>query len=367
MSIHFNFDTPTRSTVARESVVSFAGWVFSPDRKTVTIRLYINGRLDREFTPNQIRSDVSDYFKDEYTIDPMCGFSCLIECYGYKAIKSIDVQLEFDDGEQKVHSRVYKIQRDYSPVALFNLLRREPMPPSAFLKFIGSNPENWRAVGEEFLEYFKQFGELKPDDHVLDVGCGAGRMALPLSRYLKNSGSYSGFDVWKEGIKWCQENIRLRNFHFQHVDISNTLYKPDGIVSPDEFKFPYPDNSFTFTFLTSVFTHLRPEGVKNYLREIHRTLKPEGRCLITYFLITDESKACITEGRSTIAFKLKDDFYHLYDPSSPETIIAYNEEHVRKIHKDAHLPVDLLRYGSWCGRTDYLSYQDIVVSHKTVD
>jgi ubiquinone/menaquinone biosynthesis C-methylase UbiE len=297
----------------------------------------------------------------------VCGFSCFIESDNYKAGKSIDVRFEFDDGEQKAYSTVYKIQNSYTLKTLINKLRRETMPPAAFLNFIGSNPENWRAVGKEFLGYFKQLCALNPDDHILDVGCGVGRMALPLSRYLNSHGSYSGFDVWKKGIEWCQKNISHQNFHFQHIDISNTLYKPDGTTGPEEFKFPYPDNSFTFTFLTSVFTHLRPEGVDNYLKEIHRTLKPGGRCLITYFLINYESKTCIVEGRSTIAFKLKDDFYHLFDPTSPETIIAYDEEHVRKIHESAHLPIDLLRYGSWCGRTNYLSYQDIVISHKPAE
>ena len=41
---------------------------------------------------------------------------------------------------------------------------------------------------------------------MLDVGCGTGRMAVPLTGYLSDE-EYEGFDLMPEVIEWCQENI----------------------------------------------------------------------------------------------------------------------------------------------------------------
>jgi hypothetical protein len=60
------------------------------------------------------------------------------------------------------------------------------------LIFVG--PGDYRKTGEEFLGYFRSLGRLKPTDRVLDLGCGIGRMAVPLTRYL-TTGSYEGIDI----------------------------------------------------------------------------------------------------------------------------------------------------------------------------
>ena len=61
---------------------------------------------------------------------------------------------------------------------------------------------------------------LAPDGSILDVGCGAGRIAIPLTRYLSQHGRYVGFDVISDAIEWCRANItsRCRNFEFHHLD-----------------------------------------------------------------------------------------------------------------------------------------------------
>ena len=45
------------------------------------------------------------------------------------------------------------------------------------------------AVDNEFLENFMEHGQLRPDGRVLDVGCGLGRMALPMTGYSSLTGS----------------------------------------------------------------------------------------------------------------------------------------------------------------------------------
>ena len=89
---------------------------------------------------------------------------------------------------------------------------------------------DFKAVGLQFRSYFTEFGGLRPDDRVLDVGCGIGRMAVPLTSFLSSKGRYEGFEIVREGVAWCQKNISARfpNFVFRHADIRNNAYNAKG-------------------------------------------------------------------------------------------------------------------------------------------
>ena len=54
--------------------------------------------------------------------------------------------------------------------------------PPMRLRFVGHG--NFTATGCEFLRYFTEYGGMKPDNSVLDAGCGIGRMAIPMTHYL---------------------------------------------------------------------------------------------------------------------------------------------------------------------------------------
>jgi len=88
---------------------------------------------------------------------------------------------------------------------------------------------------------------------------------IPLLNYLDSKGRYEGFDAERITIEWCNKRIASRhsNFRFQFVDVRTRHYNPKGRYKPSEFRFPYPDNTFDFFFLASVFTHMLPEDVEN--------------------------------------------------------------------------------------------------------
>jgi ubiquinone/menaquinone biosynthesis C-methylase UbiE len=161
--------------------------------------------------------------------------------------------------------------------------RRSELTPPRRLMFVGGG--DFRTIGNEFLAYLKQLAELQPDHRVLEAGCGIGRMAVPLLGYLSDKGSYEGFDVVRHGIQWCSKHITTKypNFRFQLADIRNKEYNPEGQLTASRYRFPYESSSFDVAFLTSVFTHMLPVEVSNYLTEVHRVLKPGGRCLLLGF------------------------------------------------------------------------------------
>lgn len=241
--------------------------------------------------------------------------------------------------------------------------RRDALIPPRGLWFVGGE-KDFQAINEEFAQYFVTLGGLRPDHRVLDVGCGIGVVASRLTRLLNAQGSYDGFDIVRVGIDWATKNIgrRYPNFRFTHTDVFNKHYNPKGKLDPDTFPFPHPDGRFDFVFLKSVFTHMRPEGVQHYMREIRRVLKPTGRCLATAFLLNDESTALIRAGRSSLA--LSHDFggYSVVDPAFPETTIGFPETSFLQWARDAGLQLQPpVHFGSWCRREKFLSYQDILV------
>lgn len=250
----------------------------------------------------------------------------------------------------------------FFPLDIYDFLagRRDPLVPPRGLWFVGGGhfQEN------QFLESFIQLCDLQPHHRVLDVGCGIGKQAVPLTKYLDSKGSYEGFDIVDEGIQWCQREITSRhpNFRFRHVDVFNQHYNPEGKILPSDWRFPYADAEFDFVWLISVFTHMLPKAVLNYISEISRVLKPGGKAFISFFLLNDESRRLIAGGKSTIAMTHERGEYSVLDPEFPETAIGLSESFVRKCYSDFGLDISAIHYGSWCGRNDAKFYQDIVRS-----
>jgi ubiquinone/menaquinone biosynthesis C-methylase UbiE len=231
--------------------------------------------------------------------------------------------------------------------------------------FVGAG--DFKVIGEKLLGHFIEIAGLKPGDRVLDVGCGIGRLAVPLTGYLKDGGSYEGIDIVPDGIRWCKKNItpQYPNFRFQLADVYNETYNPKGKYKASEYRFPYEEESFDFIFLTSVFTHmLRPE-IENYLSEISRVLKKGGSCLITMFLLNEESLKFIELKQSPIDFRCNFAGDRVNEIENPCDAVAYTETYTRELYEKNELEIsEPIYYGSWCGRKETLCYQDYIFSVK---
>ncbi len=223
-------------------------------------------------------------------------------------------------------------------------------------------------IAKKFLRVFVDQASLHPDARVLDVGCGMGRMAIPLTEYLSPKGSYDGFDVIPEVIKSCQENIGAEhpNFRFTLVNARNRFYNIGDAMPASKVKFPYESESFDFVFLRSVFTHLLPREMRNYFDEIARVLRPGGKCLITFFLANSESLELMQSRKGIFNFKHERDGYRVIDPTLEERNVAYDEKLVQALYEGHGLEIlEPIRYGSWCGRPDRWNFQDIIIGVKT--
>lgn len=227
-------------------------------------------------------------------------------------------------------------------------------------------PSQLPAQGERLATALAEAGRLRPDGAVLDIGCGPGRVAAPLTRYLDASGRYEGFDVMPRSIRWCSRRITRRhpNFRFRHADLGNAQYNPDGADRADRYRFPYPDGCFDAALAGSLFTHLQPFESRHYLSETARVLGPGGRLLGSWFLLNPETEERLDAGGATSRGLLgtaslspeheladrRGNRFRAAEPEVPEFQIAAYEDDVRAWHEEVGLRVIEVRYGGWSGR-----------------
>ena len=233
--------------------------------------------------------------------------------------------------------------------------RADPLVPPRRLQFVGAG--DFAAVGDEFLDHFRALGDLEPHHRVLDIGCGIGRMARPLTGFL-DGGTYDGFDVNREGIAWCAGRYAEHpSFRFRAVDLFNTRYRPDAGEPAAGFRFPYADEAFDFVFATSVFTHLLTEESDRYLAESARVLAPGGRLFATFFLLDGDAPAPVLD------FHPVDAVASVVDDAVPEEAVAFDAGWLRERLAAHGLALRAVEPGDWRGR-EGLTYQDVVVAAR---
>ena len=195
---------------------------------------------------------------------------------------------------------------------------------------------------EHTIGFIHSLVPITPETRVLDVGCAAGRLALPLIGHVA---SYDGFDVKADRIAWAQDNIP--GGRFRHIDVHSEGLNPEGTVDGATLRFPYPDESFELVIFHSVFTHLLPREGANYLRESARCLARDGRIYSTWYLWDDWTALSVAGHDVLWDFPLPRDGYRIQRPHRPEAAVAYEYDHLAGLLRDAGLVIDTERRGNW--------------------
>lgn len=142
-----------------------------------------------------------------------------------------------------------------------------------------------KAVGGDFeadgaleLETLKYFG-LMEDFYLLDIGCGSGRLAKPLSQFLK--GKYLGIDIVPELVNYARQIVEREDWRFE---VASGLSIPEKDAKADMICF------------FSVFTHLLHEQSYLYLQEAKRVLKPGGKIVFSFLDFVNPEHWQVFEG-----------------------------------------------------------------------
>jgi SAM-dependent methyltransferase len=188
----------------------------------------------------------------------------------------------------------------------------------------GGGPESFEIISTLHIDNIRKYVGVNPSSTVLEIGCGIGRDAIPLTKILSADlgGHYIGLDIIRESIDWCTANIQVRNPHFifHHIDISDRLHNPGGKVAPLRSYLPVPDQFVDRVILPSVFTHMLPDELGQSLREIRRVMKPDALLYATVFIYDDEILACARRTNLT-AYDLR--FEHELEPGCRINDLAF--------------------------------------------
>jgi len=130
--------------------------------------------------------------------------------------------------------------------------------------FLKSGEEDYARL---VMPVLNQFGFSPEGKTILELGCGAGRMARC---FAKHFGRVLAFDVSHQMLSRAQELLpEIKNVSFFLCNGLDLL--------------PTPDESVDFVFTYLVLQHLPTEKlVLSYVREMLRVLRPGGLCLFQF-------------------------------------------------------------------------------------
>jgi ubiquinone/menaquinone biosynthesis C-methylase UbiE len=121
-----------------------------------------------------------------------------------------------------------------------------------------------------FRDRLLAFAGLAVGEHVLDVGCGTGSLAIAAKRQVGASGAVDGVDASPEMIARAQAKARKRR-----VAVSFQLAVAEAL--------PFPDARFDVVLATLMLHHLPRPARQRCVAEMRRVLKPSGRVLVVDF------------------------------------------------------------------------------------
>lgn len=228
--------------------------------------------------------------------------------------------------------------------------------PVHLVHLTGGPPEEFQAGSDFHLAAIRKFIGISPDDHFLEIGCGIGRDAIPLTKILSPKGSYTGVDIIRPSIEFCQSAITplYPRFRFIHLDVKDQLHNPNGVSRMVDHQLSIANGTIDKVIAWSVFTHMWEHDIRHYLREFFRVLKPGGMVYATCFVVDDAIAARARETNLTrwgITFEHKiNDHCYISDPNYPLGSIGYTKSSIDQMIADCGFekPREFAR-GAWSG------------------
>lgn len=153
--------------------------------------------------------------------------------------------------------------------------RKDPMPMPYALRWILLAPRPFQSPGR-----LKNLLCLQGNEHLLELGPGTGKHALPIAAALNYGGVLDVLDIQKEMLDHLMRRA-------SQAEIGNIVATPG-----DAGKLPYSNATFDGAYLIGVLGEIPDPDTA--LQELRRVLKPEG-CLVIGEMVFDPDFIPLTE------------------------------------------------------------------------
>ena len=165
-----------------------------------------------------------------------------------------------------------------------------------------------------------EYGEIEENCAVLDVGCGTGRFPLGISA-VKNS-VVCALDPSIEMLKQAVEKDKSRDVLW---------------IQGDGQKLPFRDGFFNCVYMTLVIHHI--EDKEMALREVYRTLKKGGSCVIMTNSHSRIKRHILRDFPGVVALDLRK-FPTLPSVKKLMVKVGFREVHHHRVQHDEYMPTD---------------------------
>jgi SAM-dependent methyltransferase len=223
------------------------------------------------------------------------------------------------------------------------------------------------------IPFLEEHAGLKTTSTLFDHGCGLGALGYACGKYLLRPGEYFGFDIREKSIRWLQnayQNIPTVNFSFQTVDAEHDYialeHKNEGQKNTkplNEIKY-FDENTPPLDIIWnhSVFTHMFPDDIIQTLQQFRDKLAPSGHLVNTWLMVDEYAKYVLRCGLADRELPHVVQGALTYSLKNPLICTAYPEGDVIGFYKKAGFAVKKILKGSWAGRGNSLTSQDVLIA-----
>ncbi len=230
------------------------------------------------------RPDVIQNLDGRFGVLPeACGFQVDVDLPAGE--RSVALVLDVDDGEYGSR-RTYRVDTDggsVAPRADYKATWQAAAVDvdSAKLAVSGYTSEaEYERTAHQNVENFRATVGIQPDDEILEIGCGVGRVGTALAPLCKR---WVGADVSSNMLQHARERLSAHD-NVELVELSGWDLGPIASESLD------------LVYSTVVFMHLDEWERYSYIAEAFRVLRPGGRLYVDNFnLCSDPGWAFFTE------------------------------------------------------------------------
>lgn len=276
-----HIDEPATSDVVSHGLplIRVRGWITSTCGRPVHLSLRVAGGESIDVVCDEPRPDVVANLAGRFgEVSAACGFRVDVPLPERRARNgSTRLVLDVDDGEFGA-TRKFRVTRDGDPQrtrgnykATWDEVAVDV--DSAKLAVSGYTDEDeYARTAQQNVEILEETVGIRPDDEILEIGCGVGRVGTALAPLCRR---WVGADVSANMLGHARD--RLSGFdNVELVELSGWDLAP------------IPASSLDVVYCMVVFMHLDEWERYSYVREAMRVLRPGGRLYVDNFNLRSE-------------------------------------------------------------------------------